>query len=400
MNSINPFIDKLKSVPDGDIVIRTFEKGKTFIHKGADTAVVMIVSGNCEVFINDDDGNEVVLGTCGPGETLGDISNVSGTTATASVRSTNEVEAIVIPRDDFFRLWDTYPESIRSLYKQSCLRLSSTNLKLADKVNQLLELRASLETKVDEQTESLRKQKKELEDQNKVLIEAMSTRDQFINMAVHDLRNPLGILKSYLELISTNEVSKDDQQQIIDILSRNTRNMLSLVNDLLRVGKINHHQMTLNKEDLDLKALINDVVMGQSIIAKKKDLDFKVSLKAISNPCYADERRLTEVLNNLISNAIKYTPRGKAIELRVTEKSDHFFFEVQDWGLGIPEEDLPKLFKSFERISTKPTEGESSTGLGLSIVKKLIEMHGGSVGVESQVGFGSTFSFSLPKTFD
>jgi signal transduction histidine kinase len=172
--------------------------------------------------------------------------------------------------------------------------------------------------------------------------------------------------------------------------------MLSLVNDLLGISKINSMHMTLEKNLMDITPLLKEEGLGESIIAKQKDIELIIDIEPQLPKVNVDPRRISEVLQNLLSNAIKFTERGQKVYLKAWHQDDDVLIEIKDEGQGIPKEEIPKLFNSFENISTKATEGEASTGLGLSIVKKLVELHDGTVSVKSKKDHGSTFTVSIP----
>ena len=249
---------------------------------------------------------------------------------------------------------------------------------------------------MNDQLLAIREINNSLKEKNDSLKQLMESRDSFLNMAIHDLRSPLSIIKGYLDLLEQDNMDASSMMHVKRVIEKNTNNMLSLVNDLLGISKINSTHMTLERKLTDLTPLLKEEVLGESIIAKQKDIELLVDLELNLPHAHVDPRRISEILQNLLSNAIKFTERGKKVHLKAWSKDDHLVFEVKDEGQGISAEDMPKLFKSFERISTKATEGEASTGLGLSIVKKLVELHGGFVSVMSQPDEGSTFTVQLP----
>lgn len=370
--------------------------GETFIKEGNNTPVYIIKSGTCRVFLKNKHGGEVVLGAFGPGNTLGDMSKLNKTMASANVSAQTDIELYELNDDEFDLLWQISPEVSKQLYTKMCQRLTTTNEHLAKNVNDLIQLRGELQVQVDEQVKDIKDINASLQQKNDEMAQLMSTRDNFLNMAIHDLRSPLSVIKGYLELLHPENLDSMAFDHVKGILEKNTVNMLSLVNDLLGISKLNSIQLRLDLEEIDLTPVIIDEILGQAIIAKQKDIIIHSDLPDHLPKIKIDTRRFSEILQNLLSNAIKFTERGKQVFVHTRHDQDNLYIEVRDEGQGIPKEDLPKLFKSFEPISTKATEGELSTGLGLSIVKKLVELHDGIVSVQSEVGQGTTFTVSLP----
>ena len=370
--------------------------GEVFIEEGSHTPVYIIKSGTCRVFLKDQLGGEVVLGVFGPGSTLGDISRLNDQSASANMVAQTDIELYLLCEENFELLWDISPQTSKELYAKMCQRLTNTNENLGKNVNELIQLKRQLQIQVNAQLQSIQEKNEALKEKNESLSLLMETRDNFLNMAIHDLRSPLSIIKGSLELLEHHSMEPSSLEHIKSVIERNTNNMLSLVNDLLGISKINSMQMSLEKTTVDIEPLLREEVLGQPIIARQKDIEILMNLQSNLPKLHVDSRRISEILQNLLSNAIKFTERGQKIFLKAWGGANHFFIEVKDEGQGIPAEEIPKLFKSFERISTKATEGEASTGLGLSIVKKLVELHDGHISVESQPDVGSTFTVQLP----
>ncbi|MGH6743067.1 MAG: sensor histidine kinase, partial [Bradyrhizobium sp.] len=156
--------------------------------------------------------------------------------------------------------------------------------------------------------------------------------------------------------------------------------------------------ITIRREPIDLAALINEVVEANQPLAARKEQSISVSAPPLQQT-HCDIDRVREAIDNLLSNAIKYSPLGGRIEVSAERQGDKTLIRVRDHGAGLSPEDISRLFGRFQRLSAKPTAGESSTGLGLSIVKRIAELHGGSIAAESAgPGFGTTFTLTLPAT--
>ena len=177
------------------------------------------------------------------------------------------------------------------------------------------------------------------------------------------------------------------------------RHLLSLINDLLDLSKIEAGQFVLALADYSLKTVVETVYTAVEQLAKEKKLVFKVEVPPDLPPGHGDERRLTQVLLNLAGNAIKFTDRGE-VAINASAADGSFEVSVRDTGPGISPADQGKLFQEFQQADNSITRKKGGTGLGLAISKRIIEMHGGKIRVESVVGQGSTFSFTLPVTVE
>ena len=167
-------------------------------------------------------------------------------------------------------------------------------------------------------------------------------------------------------------------------------------NDLLDVAKIESGKLDLHPVSTDIADLVQDNVHLNRVLASNKDIEIQTAIDGPPPTMQLDPDKIEQVLNNLISNAIKYSHPNSTITVQLTREDAHALLSVRDEGQGIPAEDIDKLFQPFQRTSVQSTAGEKSTGLGLVIVKRIVEGHGGTIWVESAVGEGSTFFVSLP----
>lgn len=240
---------------------------------------------------------------------------------------------------------------------------------------------------------------RELARKNAELEQLNALKNQFLGMAAHDLRNPLSVMMAYSQFLQEDigATLNDEQREFLDIIHASSEFMLGLVNDLLDIAQIETGQLRLDLQPTDLVALVRRNVARNRILAAKKHIEIEMSDEPV--PALAlDAAKIEQVLNNLISNAIKFSSPHTKIRVRVTRGDDGVLLAAQDQGQGIPPNELDKLFKPFQKTSVKGTAGEKSTGLGLSIVKKIVEGHHGKIWVESQVGVGTTFFVALPLT--
>lgn len=239
---------------------------------------------------------------------------------------------------------------------------------------------------------------RELTKKNFELEKLNEEKNRFLGIAAHDLRNPLNAIQMYSEFLTdeAGDVLNAEQMEFVTIIHSSSRFMLRLVNDLLDVAKIESGKLELELATTDLVAMIDRNVALNSAMASKKqiklifDHDNNIPLVQI------DSAKIEQVLNNLITNAVKFSNAGSVISINLAKKDNEAILSVKDEGQGIPADELDKLFKPFQRTSVRTTAGEDSTGLGLAIVRKIVLGHKGRVWVESEVGKGTTFYISIP----
>ena len=253
---------------------------------------------------------------------------------------------------------------------------------------------------LQEVNQKLLEAQRELREKNKELERVNAQKDRFLGMAAHDLRNPLGHISTVADILLEDLDGKitEQQRELLEITRSSSQFMLDLVNDLLDIAKIESGKLHLNLQETDLAALVSQNVALNRALADKKNITLVLDVPDDLPPLTVDPGKMEQVLNNLISNAIKYSYPGTTVSIRLARQGDSVLLSVADEGQGIPADELGKLFQPFERTSVTTTAGEKSTGLGLVIVKRIVEGHHGKIWVESTVGKGTTFFVSLPMT--
>ena len=226
-------------------------------------------------------------------------------------------------------------------------------------------------------------------------------KNQMLGMAAHDLRNPLTLIQNYaLFLIEDHEeqdIFTDDQFQLVREIKQSSEYMVQIIENMLDISAIESGSINLDKKDEDIGKLIERIVSLNRPPASKKDISLNTNLPDDPIIKKVDAHKFQQVLDNLVSNAIKYSQSQTKVEVGVSDGSDSAItIYVEDEGQGIPEGELDDLFVPFAKISSEPTAGEKSTGLGLAIAKKIVEAHGGDIQVESEFGVGSTFFVNIP----
>ncbi len=230
---------------------------------------------------------------------------------------------------------------------------------------------------------------------NEKLTKVNADKDRYLGIAAHDLRNPLSSMRGLSELMLEAPLEPEQQREFLETIHRTSNEMLGLVNDLLDVSVIESGKLTLRRTDQDVAKLVQQRVRHLEMHARSKKIDVTVDAPGVQRASI-DSARFGQVVDNLVSNAIKFSPSGTAVRVALQSSNGSFSFSVQDQGPGIAEADRRLLFRSFQKLSARPTGGEKSTGLGLAIVKKIVDAHGGSIDVESAPGSGTRFTVTAP----
>ena len=237
----------------------------------------------------------------------------------------------------------------------------------------------------------------EIQDKSRQLEVASQHKSQFLANMSHELRTPLNAILGYTELMADGIYGElpEKTMGVLKRLESNGRHLLGLINDVLDLSKIEAGQLVLDLSDYSLEDIAQTVRSTLEPLAADKKLAFKVEVAPKLPAGHGDGRRLTQVLINLVGNAIKFTDAGEVV-IKATATDGSFHLSVRDTGPGISAADQAKLFQEFQQADNAITRKKGGTGLGLAISKRIVEMHGGKIWVESQVGQGSTFSFTVP----
>ncbi len=264
---------------------------------------------------------------------------------------------------------------------------------------QLHEANAQLEDRVAQRTRALMQANRRLSAQWLRLQRANGFKNEILGTVAHDLKNPLGVILGRTEMLTELIGAGSPKESVtaqVDHIRDATKRLTSMVDHLISDAMADAFDITIRREPVDIAALVAEVADANQPLAVNKQQRITVSAPPnFVTMCDAD--RMREAIDNLVSNAIKYSPIGGKITMLVSRENNNTVIRIADEGAGLSPEDLGRLFGRFQRLSAKPTAGESSTGLGLSIVKRIIDMHGGQVTAESAgPGQGSTFTITLP----
>ncbi len=235
-----------------------------------------------------------------------------------------------------------------------------------------------------------------LTERNKQLLELDHEKNEIMGIVTHDLKNPIAAIRGLVGLINDGAVEAEQMAEVHAQIAVAADRMMMLVNNLLDINRLESGATAFRIVEFDLLPLVESVVWQYRVHAEAKNITMHHSSTSASNRAFADEQAMMQVLDNIISNAVKYSPHGKCVFVRLSNSETTVRVEVQDEGEGISADDMKKLFGKFARLAARPTGGEHSTGLGLSIVKKIVEAMNGRVWCESELGKGATFIVELP----
>ena len=231
--------------------------------------------------------------------------------------------------------------------------------------------------------------------QNEQLHELDKLKDEVIALVSHELRTPLTSIIGYIELVLDSEPTSE-QCLLLGVAERNSHRLLRLVNDLLFVAQVQAGKLTLELADIDVGDLIEEEVRAAQVSAASSDVTLTYRQDGVGLRARLDHQRICQVVGNLVSNAVKFTPPGGRVDVTAQRVGDAVVVAVADTGIGIAEEEREQLFTRFFRTEGAVRSAVQGTGLGLSIVKAIVEAHHGQIGVDSIEGSGSTFRFTLP----
>jgi PAS domain S-box-containing protein len=229
--------------------------------------------------------------------------------------------------------------------------------------------------------------------------EADRVKEEFFSLISHELRTPLAAIKGYLEFLLEGDGGElnEDGHRFLEVIGRKTGQLERIVGDLLFAARLESGNFMLDRTVVDLQGILEDCLEAAKPTVEQKQLALDVKSEPVGE-CVGDRDRLAQLFDNLISNAVKYTPAGGQIGVRLSRENGHVLVEVEDTGIGIPVRDQEHLFKRFFRASTAVKQRIPGVGLGLTIVKAIVDDHGGHVSVESKEGAGTKFSVELPLT--
>ncbi|MEA5479218.1 PAS domain S-box protein [Pseudanabaena galeata UHCC 0370] len=293
--------------------------------------------------------------------------------------------------------------------KQAEESLKSAEVERQEAIEALYQLNQQLESRVEQRTQELQFANQQLIETNAELARATKLKDEFLANMSHELRTPLNAVLGMSEGLMTGVFGDLNERQMrsLSLIESSGRHLLALINDILDVAKIGAGKLDLELSSLEVEYLCKSSLNFVKQVANQKNIQLKLAIAPNIQSIIVDERRMRQSLINLLSNAVKFTPKNGMVSLEVklqkiealeliTECAYALVFSIIDTGIGISPTDISKLFQAFVQIDSSLNRQYAGTGLGLTLVKQIAELHGGSVRVASQVGKGSCFSIVLP----
>jgi len=249
-----------------------------------------------------------------------------------------------------------------------------------------------LERRVKERTTELARLNEELQKLNKM-------KSDFVSAVSHELRTPLTSIKGYASILMAGKLGEVSpaQKQRLEKIDKHSNNLARLVNNMLDIARIESGRVRMMIKEISIKEMLDSVLDMIAPQAKEKNISIKVNIKTKSDRIKADSDQIERVFVNLLSNAVKFTPEKGKITVSCEDKKDLVEFNVEDTGIGLAEDDAKKVFEEFFRADNVMEQKIKGTGLGLSLVKKIVEAHKGKIWVESRLGKGTKFSFTIPR---
>lgn len=245
---------------------------------------------------------------------------------------------------------------------------------------------------------SLNKMADELELKIDNLRKMDKVRTDFVANVSHELKTPLTSIKGFIETLEDGAIDdKENARRFISIIKKHAEALTNIINDLLSLSELELAKDRISKSSFDLKALLNEVILGFGHATSNKKQKLELDSKGSNFKILADRAKIEEVFVNLIDNSVKYTPETGLIKIAVTEQKDIFEITVEDTGIGIPQEHLDRIFERFYRVDKARSRKFSGTGLGLAIVKHIVLLHDGNIDIESRLNHGTKVIITLPK---
>jgi len=270
--------------------------------------------------------------------------------------------------------------------------LIGTAIESAKLYTELFGSHRELERRVAERTKELEKLNEELKNLNKM-------KSDFISSVSHELRTPLTSIKGYASILMTGKLGDvlPAQKERLEKIDKHSNSLVHLINNLLDIARIESGNIQMEMKDISIKEMLDSIVDIITPQIKEKNISLKINSKTKFDKIKADHSQIERIFLNLLSNAVKFTPEKGTVAVDVEEKDDVIQFSIEDTGIGIPPQDIPKVFQEFFRADNALDQKIKGSGLGLSLVKKIVEAHKGKIWFNSELGKGSRFTFTLPK---
>jgi len=381
--------------------LKVYQPNEIINHKGdIPSALFIIESGIASIYIED-----ILLAELPPLSMMGESVLADGH-AVATIKAKTTLSVIEIKKDKFYNLSLKHPALVFNVFKTTFNRLRTSNdVTLTEARNRELKLELQVQQRTKELSETLdalTKTNFELNETKNSLIETQKFRDQFMANMSHEIRTPMNAIVGLTNLLIKSDLN-EQQAKYLDVIKKSGQNLLVIINDILDLSKIEAGKMELEQRPFPLRATLESIKLILNIRAEEKNIFLKENIdEGIPDYVVGDETRFTQVITNLLGNAIKFTEKGgvtlKAELLNSIDGKASIKFSVIDTGIGIPQDKIDKIFESFSQASSDTTRKFGGTGLGLTISKQLVELHNSALEVASVPDVGSTFYFTVDFT--
>ena len=359
---------------------QSFRQGEVIFSKGDRLkALYIIKSGRVKAHDGD-----YLFAEFGPREFFGEYSLIDDAIRSATVTALEDTQVLILHKDNFDRLMERNTKVARAIMETLIGRLRNCNV---------------LEEKLSRKSQELKHEKEQIEQERANLEKLNATKDKFFSLIAHDLKNPFNTIIGLSELVLQrfDSYSTKRIKEFVRQIYNYSTHTYTLLDNMLQWARSQTKQLKVQPEQVDLNVLIQDNINLLKNKAEEKNISLETDIHHGADQVFADENMIGTVIRNLISNAIKFTPEEGLVVIRSRQSDpEHVIISVSDNGIGIPKENLPKIFDLDAGYSTQGTHAEKGTGLGLILSKEFVQMNGGKIWVESEVDQGSTFSFLLP----
>lgn len=371
-----------------------FKRNQMIIKKGAPgKAMFIIVSGKVRVH----DGTHV-LSRLEKGQNFGEYSLFDEEKRSASVTAEQETLLYKLEQDEFFELIAKDIEITKGILRVLIRQMRDRNI-LEEKLSKSYIRNQKQKEEIEAQHENILEQKKLLEQQNYDLVSLNEEKNNLLSIVVHGLKNPLTSSLCLAEMMKNNKGKPDqDHSEYSEIICKSLHRMNNMINQMLNINKIDSKKFKLELERINLARIVREVINNFRIISKQKNIEFSLKLKN----AYSKLNRvyLIQIIDNLISNAVKFSPENSRIEIKLSETNTKVRLEIQDSGPGIDSAEKDNIFSKYKRQTSKILDPEHTKGLGLAIAKKYVDAMNGRIWFESETGKGSTFCIEFERMIE
>ncbi len=379
--------DELAGIDVGLFKEKSAKAGEVIINEGTPGDVIfLLLEGEVGIHKKFSDGKEHELGRIGAGDFFGEMAIIERRERSATVRCLTPCRLAGIHKEDFFPVVKVFPRLINNIANVMANRLRESDTK---------------RTKMTEKNRQLKRLNEEISEKKKELELLNQTKDRFFTIISHDLKTPVTTIGGLSTLLSetAGTITPDKIRECTEMISEASFELSKLLDNLLEWAKVQTGKLRYEPEEVNLSELTAESIQMLITDAKAKKIGLKTEIDDRITACL-DKNMMAAVIRNITSNAIKFTRPGGKVTVKAKENGKTLELSVHDTGVGISKDNMDRLFKIDGHLSLAGTEGETGSGLGLILSKEFIDIHGGEIGVESEVEKGTTFRIMLPKSPD